>query len=384
MRVTFFRRQGFGPHLKTAQTDTLALAVQQTAGFVKQLCLQRIQRLRAVTVGPPEQGILNRETRFEVDASVFAETGSAVIRPGTQGIGAEGGFLRGESHPVRSRQCHAHMGRGRLQQLCLAADAQADEGAIRFMLLMKGSLRNACRAAGQQRHRPAEAGVRQAGTPIPAEHAGGLAQVRIAGQRIRGRADGADAVRFGNKARWRTEQHRDAAFPAALRRSDIELPWTVHVVALACGLPVDGDLRKGVDAFKAQDEPAAGALLRRQADCGFIAEVAVHQAQRVCFVVPPEGVGHQTLLQQGAVNGRGNAGLDRRLRDAVRVVSQDSERPVFCQVSLDHSILSKKNSAPQDGVSLCMGISGCPCRRGCPLPLVRQNLRRRARARSGR
>ena len=114
------------------------------------LCPHGVQRLPAIAIGPPQMGVINHDVL-------------AVAAPGLSiGSGDGDGDLR----------------------IPFQLWAEAQRHPARLVLLLHQHAENAGRVHKLQFDVAPDARVGQTGAPVPAEHAVGLAQVGIAGNRV--------------------------------------------------------------------------------------------------------------------------------------------------------------------------------------------------------
>ena len=146
--------------------------------------------------------------------------------------------------------------------------------------------------------RPPEPRVGQAGAPVPAEHAVGLAQVGKAHHRFLRTVGNVVLVFLFDKAGGRVQQHAQLVALFLQQILDLEFKRAVHILGVAELLAVQENVRHGIDALKAQQHRVAleQRLVRRKLCFVFI--VVIHPLQRLGEIVAPEGIVHLSVLHQ--------------------------------------------------------------------------------------
>ena len=142
--------------------------------------------------------------------------------------------------------------------------AEGEKHAPVLVALAHKHIREAGGVDAQKRHGPRQAHIRQAGAPVPAEHAARLAQIGEAVHGVAVAGDGAVSSsatccsRKGSGACSRTSRRFVPSRSTPLHR---EFPHPVHVAGGADARPVEPDVRQRVDHFKAKQQACAGEQL---------------------------------------------------------------------------------------------------------------------------
>ena len=204
------------------------------------------------------------------------------------------------------------------------------------MPLHNTHLLNSQGTAVQQLHRAEKARIRQAGTPVPPEHAVRLAQMRKAAHGIGDAAGFYLSVLFFDVVRGRLDMHAKLIVICAQKFLHIITPGAVHVVGAANLNAVQGDYRQRIHPFKFQFCTFAVQRLLRRVKHRAKAEVAVHQGQYFQFVIAHVRIGDESLLQQIAVYRAGYLRIQPAHRQAKALCLAHAQLPRFIQLLLFH------------------------------------------------
>ena len=264
-------------HRHGAKADAAAPAVQP----VSQGDLHGVQGLLPQAVGPPQPGIGNFNYRL--------------------------GSLGGEDGAVGARHLHGHRG---------GAGDFRNVGGYRqgHLALAVGLLHQHVPDPGgvdaQKGDVPPDARIRQAGAPVPAEHAVGLAQQGEAHHGIGGAVGSGLGVGFLDKAGGGVEFHGDVVLPRLQCGLYVELPDPVHVLCLAHLHAVDGDGGQGVQSVAVEQHLLAAQQLVGNLEIPAVDKVIVRDFQGLVLVVPVEGVRNLACGEQVVIHGAGDGGMD--------------------------------------------------------------------------
>ena len=204
--------EGFAPFVPFPANGQRPQANATLPGAAGHLRPNGIQRLPAIAVGPPQAGMVNHDV-------------PAVAAPGL---------------PIGRGHGDGH----RRVPFQLRAEAQGNPA--RLVLLLHQNAEDAGRIHQLQFDVPPDARVGQAGPPVPAKHAVGLAQVGIAGNRVGGAPAGALLIGSQGSLHGGVEADEQAVAPGVQKRLHIPLPGDMHVVGIAGVLSVDGYMGQGV------------------------------------------------------------------------------------------------------------------------------------------
>ena len=168
---------------------------------------------------------------------------------------------------------------------------------------------------------PPDARVRQAGAPVPAEHAVGFAQAGEALHGVGGPVRRIGGVALPDEFRGRGEMDGDVVLPLPEEVLHVKLPDAVHVVRPSGLRAVDINRRQGVQPLAAQQDRAAVQQLPVHPEGAAVMEIIFHQLQGLGLIVPVEGVGDASRRQQVVINRAGHLGGPRRKGAARNVQS---------------------------------------------------------------
>ena len=155
-----------------------------------------------------------------------------------------------------------------------------------------------------------DAGVGQPGTPVPAVHAMGFADMGKAHHGIGGAISAGSCVSFLDIFGRRGEVDTDGILARVQQLLDIEFPDAVHIVGEARRGTVNGNSRDGVKPLAAQQHGIAAQQLLVYRKAAAVEKIVVHQLQGIHFVIPVEGIGNQLSIQQIMVYRAGDPGGD--------------------------------------------------------------------------
>ena len=124
---------------------------------------------------------------------------------------------------------------------------------------------------------PPDAGVRQTGTPVPAEHAVGFADVREAHHGIRAAVCHGLCVCFLNILSRRAEGDGDGVLSGTENGLNVELPDSVHIAGLTDDLTVDMDGGDGVQSLCPEQNLVPGEKGIVHLEAAEIDKIVVHQ-----------------------------------------------------------------------------------------------------------
>ena len=181
------------------------------------------------SVGPPEHGV------FHGDLARFAHGEEHVAVRGGDGDGDPGVGIRA------AVKVGVHAEDDPAALVSLADVHVADAGVVH----------------AEEHDVAPDTAVGQPGTPVPAEHAVGLADLREALHGVGGALHEPRGVGLADEAGGGGEGHGDGVFPLMEQGFHVELPGAVHVVRLADARAVQVDGRQRVQALAAQEHLVA-------------------------------------------------------------------------------------------------------------------------------
>ena len=261
-----------------------ALPAVQLHAVPGQPDLHGVHRLVAEARGPPELGILDFDCAFRAVGEV---------------AGAVGGL-----------HVHVHLQRAAAPAGDAGVDVQGDPAV--FMTLAHQHVADAGAVPADEHDVPPDAAVGQPRTPVPAEHAVGLAQVGEALHGVAGPLQPVRLIRLADVFGGRGEGDGDGVFAGLQQGLHVELPGAVHVVRHAGQLAVDLHRRQGVQALAAQIHPLAAKQVLAHLKGPGVAEIVLHPFEGFHLVVPPEGVLDLSRREQIAVHAARHSGLQAR------------------------------------------------------------------------
>ena len=156
---------------------------------------------------------------------------------------------------------------------------------------------------------PPDAGVGQPGTPVPAELAVHLPQVRKARRRVRRLPAGALFMLRRHIFHRGFEQNPDLVLSLPQQGLHLPFPGAVHIVRPADRLPVHIHPGQGVQPFAVQQQAVRLQILPGNREGAHILIVLLHQGKGGLLVLPPEGILHAAVPQQIRINRPGHQGL---------------------------------------------------------------------------
>ena len=139
---------------------------------------------------------------------------------------------------------------------------------------------------GYERKPAPDTGIRQARSPVPAEHAVRLPEMRKTVHRVRRAAEEMLLLPRAYIAHGGSEGECDLILAGAKRVCDVQLPRPVHIVGVCDRLSVQHDIAQRVKSFASeQNMPGFQKRLRR---CKHAAkgEIFLHAPQGRKFVLP--------------------------------------------------------------------------------------------------
>ena len=186
-----------------------------------------------------------------------------------------------------------------------------------------------------QADRAEKSRIGKARTPVPAEHAGSLADVREARHCIIRAADRILFIGIFDEFCRRVKNHPEMINRllriAADKIRDIKLPDAVHIVRGAEKSIPEIDVGKCVNAVKLQKYAVLCAQFPTHGEIPCILEVVVHQLCCVKLIVPVERIGHQPVLKECPVHSGRNLRADRIPGDVIDIFADDFHSPVVIQ-----------------------------------------------------
>ncbi len=335
---------GPGVHRHGAQADLPLPGIQNASVTAQQQGLHLVKRLLPVAIGPPQSGM------HDGDAAV---RGLAVHR--TLGRGHRDCrrqlfllpehlqiHLEFQPHPVHlysdtalRRLGHRH-GKGLLHPALPGIDPAHMRAFVpldHIDAVQPGAVYKL------QAHPPENPGVRQPGTPVPAEHAVGLAQMGITGHGLVGPAGEHLLIFFFNISNRGMEQYPQGIAPHPGQLPDIVFPYPVHVLHMTQQRLPQIHFAQSVNPLKPQHNPVQGKHLFRDLQVRLIHKIILHQPGGIQFIIPVIGIRHLPLLQQSCIHGTRDPGLHPLLRDMIYILSQYLHSPVSTQINLLHDRL---------------------------------------------
>ena len=240
-----------------AQADPSCPGVQDPF-FVQQRHLHGIERLPAVAGRPPELRIFNRQN---------------AVRP-----------LRGNRPAVRCFYGNGNPDCPVRNPVCAGLHLQGDPA--RFMVLADIHIPQPCLVHACQPDIPPDPGIRQVGTPVPAEHAMRFSQIRKAPHRIRGSLQRLLFIGLPDIFRGRSQSDPDAVGSFLQQRLHIKFPGPVHVIRFPGRLPIDINRRQRIQSVAAKNHSVAVQQFRRNVKITAVDKIIFHDLQRFILIVP--------------------------------------------------------------------------------------------------
>ena len=239
-----------------------------------------IQRLLAVTGGPPQLRV------FDHDAAVLVHGAAFALRRGQGGRPA----------PFRAGLAF-HMGRDLQEDLSVP------------MLLQDQRVLQPDLVHAHQTDRPPDSRVRQTGAPIPAEHAVGLTDMLKAGDRVRAAPAGALFILAERIADGRIEPDLQHVFPGQQQGLHVPLPGDVHVVGVSHRLTVQADMGQRIQPLAAQQHLSALQHGFFRFKYALIHKIVFQQGKGLQLVFPVKGVGKGPVPHQVGIHRAGHRRL---------------------------------------------------------------------------
>lgn len=177
-----------------------------------------------------------------------------------------------------------------------------------------------------------KSGIRESGAPVPAEHAGCLADVGEAGHGVRGTAYGTLLIFFADKAGGRVQNHfqmiNGICRVVHYFGGDVILPDAVHVIGASKMLSVQIDVCQCIDSLEAQEKAVSLKGFIAQGEVRLVGKVIFHQLRCSQFVIAVKRIRDQIFLEQSSVYGGGNFGLDGGLGNVIYIFTEHGQGPV--------------------------------------------------------
>ena len=258
--------------VKGAKTDPLFPDINGQTGLIEELGFQRIQRMLAVSVWPPQTRLFHEHM---------------AVGGGAHDISVGIGQRIADRQPAhRSPGGNIHLG----------IQAQGDPAVpvhLTHLHTLELGLGN-----GPEIDGPVYAGIGEAGTPVPAIHAVCLADHGKALDGIGGAGDLVPLVGRMRSAQGRAQKNGQSVFPFMDKRTDIDHVGPVHVFGVQDKLIVDRDIGERVDALHHETEFKGTEQGCIRDESLAVDVVCLHQVISNRFLIPIVGVGHFSIVHQ--------------------------------------------------------------------------------------